>query len=193
MHELRHYRWIEAAQVEPKFSVCTLFLLLYTSCLLFPPFLCFHHNILHSTIFLILHKGVPIVKSRKRKPWGRNQFPVGGMKTDEAAGLSFPPTLLLPTSTPRMTCHVHSPSLAALLSLPQEQAQAETLTDSKHFSFSSNKALYPDPLPPQEKGWTPSTGQQTHADRAFSVILASYSQCLAETAACTPMKPSLLD
>lgn len=145
----------------------------------------------HSTRFLILHKGVPTANSRKRKPWaklGRNQFPAGGMKT--VMKQQGPAST---TSTPRMTCHVHSPSPAALLSLPQEQAQAKTLTDLKHFSSSSNKALYPDPLPPQEEGWTPSTGQQAHADRAFSVILASYSQSLAETADCTTMKPSLLD
>lgn len=182
---------MEVAQIDPNFTVYALFLLLYRSWLLFPPFLCFQHNLLHLTTFLILHQGFSTMKSTKTKPWakqGRNQLPAGDMKT-----VMSQQGLLLPTSTARMTHHIHSPSPAALLSLPWQQAQAETLRDSKHFSSSSKKTLYFNPLPPQEKGWTPSTGKQTCAERIFNVILANFAWCLAETAACTTMKPSLLN
>lgn len=192
MHELWYYRWMEAAQVEPNFSVYT-----HIPALVYVMVTVSSFSLLLLLIFPILPDFLSFIKVFPQRTagreshgqsWGRNQFPAGGMKT--VMKQQGPASTI---STPRMTCHVHSPSPAALLSLPQEQAQAKTLTDSKHFSSSSNKALYPDPLPPQEEGWTPSTGQQAHADRAFSVILASYSQCLAETADCTTMKPSLLD
>lgn len=137
-------------------------------------------NLLHFTTFLILHKGLPTTKNMKRKPWTnwrRNQFPAGSLKTVMRQQASFLP-LLLPTSTSRMTHHIYSPLPVALLSLPWKQAQAETLRDLKHFSSSSKNPPYSDPLPAQEKGWTLSTGQQAHAERTCSMILASYTWCL---------------
>lgn len=167
------------------------------SCLLFPPLLCFHHKILHSTTFLILHKGFPIMKSTKRKPWtnwGRNQFPAGSIKTMIGQkGLLLSSPCFFPLLHPEWLITSTHPHLLYCWACPENKLRLKPREIPSIFHPAAKNPLYSHPLPSQEKGWTPSTGLQAHAERTFRVILASYAWCLAETAACTTMNPLLLN
>lgn len=181
-----HYRWMEAAQVDPNFSVYLILLLLHVSLLQFPPFSYFHQS---PTLYRISSSSVKIFTQWRlragshRQSWGRNWFPAGGMK----AVIKQQDFFFSPAPFHLNSLKDSSPPLTFTRCSAEPAWRTGLAWDSKRFKaflHRRKKSLYPEHLLATRKRLN---SKQRAADicwqRSFHLILASYASCLVEKVA----------